>query len=160
MSQPYPLSLSRALAAFPPIDPDDDEQVFQVARDRLPLLDDAARDYLVRCELEKVFTAASRDTVAAGLATYGETADEVVFDEQRIGEAQAYLAARIAHYLEAGSPGGERVNVPADVAALVRAGHLEEVEPGVFRRPRLPSRADLQGTSDLPPATHPEGTCP
>ncbi len=26
--------------------------------------------------------------------------------------------------------------VPHDVAALVRAGHLEQVEPGVFRRPR------------------------
>ncbi len=103
-SMPYPLSLRRALKSLPAVDPDDDEQVARVARDRLPLLDDAARDYLVRCEIEKRFAAASRDTVAAGLATYDETTDEVVFDEQRTAEAQAYLAARIAHYLEAGSP--------------------------------------------------------
>ncbi len=42
--------------------------------------------------------------MAAGLATYDETTDEVVFDEQRTAEAQSYLAARITHYLEAGSP--------------------------------------------------------
>ncbi len=30
--------------------------------------------------------------------------------------------------------------LPADLAALVRAGHLVEVEPGLFRRPRVPSR--------------------
>ncbi len=30
------------------------------------------------------------------------------------------------------------MTVPPDVAALVRAGHLVEVEPGVFRRPPNP----------------------
>ncbi len=39
---------------------------------------------------------------------------------------------------------------PADAAALVRAGHLEEVEPGVFRRSRLPSRADVHGEQRTP----------
>ncbi len=66
MTQPYPLSLRRALESLPAADPDDDEQVARVARDRLPLLDAAARDYLVRCEIEKAFTAASRDTAGPG----------------------------------------------------------------------------------------------
>ncbi len=41
--------------------------------------------------------------------------------------------------------------LPADVAALVRAGFLEEVRPGVFRRPRMPSRADLYGEQPTTP---------
>ncbi len=40
--------------------------------------------------------------------------------------------------------------LPANVAALVRAGHLEEVEPGVFRRSRLPSRAEVHGEQHTP----------
>ncbi len=35
--------------------------------------------------------------------------------------------------------------LPADLAELVRAGHLEEVAPGLYRRPRLPSRDELHG---------------
>ncbi len=35
--------------------------------------------------------------------------------------------------------------LPADLAALVRAGVLVEHEPGVFRKPRLPSRDELHG---------------
>ncbi len=56
------------------------------------------------------------------------------------------------------------MNVPADVAALVRAGFLEEVRPGVFRRPRMPSRADLYGEQPTTPnrtaqhLSHPRGT--
>ncbi len=38
------------------------------------------------------------------------------------------------------------MTVPADVAELVRAGHFEEVTPGVFRRPRMPSRAEVRGS--------------
>ncbi len=40
--------------------------------------------------------------------------------------------------------------VPADVTALVRAGHLEEVEPVVCGRSRLPSRADVHGEQRTP----------
>ncbi len=40
------------------------------------------------------------------------------------------------------------MTVPPDVTALVRAGHLEEVEPGLFRRPRLPSRGELYDAGD------------
>ncbi len=40
------------------------------------------------------------------------------------------------------------MTVPADVAALVRAGLLEEVQPGLFRRPRLPSRAEVSGATE------------
>ncbi len=40
-------------------------------------------------------------------------------------------------------------SLPADVAALVRAGHIEEVEPGLFRRPRMPSRAEVHALSVL-----------
>ncbi len=36
-------------------------------------------------------------------------------------------------------------SLPPDVAALARAGHLEEVEPGLFRRSRLPLPAELHG---------------
>ncbi len=36
-------------------------------------------------------------------------------------------------------------HVPADVAALVACGHLEEVAPGLFRRARLPSRQEVHG---------------
>ena len=37
----------------------------------------------------------------------------------------------------------ERAATNRYLTALVRRGHLEEVQPGVYRRPRLPSRADL-----------------
>ncbi len=40
--------------------------------------------------------------------------------------------------------------LPADLAALVAGGHLEEVEPGLFRRPRLPSRAELHDEQHTP----------
>ncbi len=39
---------------------------------------------------------------------------------------------------------GVRVT-PPDVLALVRCGWLEEVQPGVYTRPRLPSRAEVHG---------------
>ncbi len=45
---------------------------------------------------------------------------------------------------------GPRVTVPPDVAALVRAGHLEEVEPGVFRRPWLPPRRAVRPAPTSP----------
>ncbi len=35
------------------------------------------------------------------------------------------------------------MSLPADLLALVRAGLLVEVEPGVYRRPRMPSRAEV-----------------
>ncbi len=35
--------------------------------------------------------------------------------------------------------------LPLDLAALVSLGLLEEVQPGLFRRPRLPSRAEVHG---------------
>ncbi len=43
--------------------------------------------------------------------------------------------------------------LPLDLAALVSLGLLEEVQPGLFRRPRLPSRAEVHGahpTHDQP----------
>ncbi len=43
--------------------------------------------------------------------------------------------------------------VPHDVAALVRMGLLVEHEPGVYRRPRLPARDEVDGedaTADYP----------
>ncbi len=46
--------------------------------------------------------------------------------------------------------GTEAPQLPADVAALLRAGFLEEVEPGVFRRPRMPSRAEVAARNDEP----------
>lgn len=50
---------------------------------------------------------------------------------------------------------------PADVLALVAAGHLVMVEPSVYRRrwpdladlTRLPSRAELERTSNAPSRT-------
>ncbi len=44
-------------------------------------------------------------------------------------------------------------SLPADLAALVRAGVLEEVSPGLYRRPRSPSRDEVHGqqaTTDHP----------
>ncbi len=42
--------------------------------------------------------------------------------------------------------------LPADLAALVRAGVLEEVQPGVYRRrPRLPARDELHGEQQHTP---------
>jgi hypothetical protein len=44
--------------------------------------------------------------------------------------------------------------LPLDVAALVRAGHLHQVEPGVYRR--APRPTTIQPTRAVPPArAHP-----
>ncbi len=45
------------------------------------------------------------------------------------------------------------MTVPSDVAALARAGHLEEVEPGLYRRPRLPARSELYAQPQPQPPT-------
>ncbi len=45
--------------------------------------------------------------------------------------------------------------LPADLVALVRAGRLEEAEPGLFRRPRLPSREELHGNGHRPADNRP-----
>ncbi len=159
-SMPYPLSLRRALKALPAVDPDDHEQVARTARDRLPLLDDVARDYLVRYAIEKVFTAASRDTVAPGLATYGETADEVVFDEQRTAEAQAYLAARSP---TTSKPGRPRRSCDALLAArrlgarprrLPRGGRAGPV-PATDERAQTAAAVALRSGCEHPPTGAP-----
>ncbi len=44
--------------------------------------------------------------------------------------------------------------LPADLAALVRSGHLTEVEPGVYRRaPRSPPTEGAAMKPQLPPIT-------
>ncbi len=48
--------------------------------------------------------------------------------------------------------------LPADVAALVRAGHLEEAEPGVYRRPRTASPSPSPSTPVTP--DHPRSDMP
>ncbi len=46
--------------------------------------------------------------------------------------------------------------LPADLAALVRAGVLVQVAPGVYRRPRVPARDEVHGeqptTTDADPS--------
>ncbi len=44
---------------------------------------------------------------------------------------------------------GRYVVGPPDVMALVRAGVLEEIERGVFRKPRLPARDEVHGQPGL-----------
>ncbi len=40
-----------------------------------------------------------------------------------------------------------RPALPDDLAAMLAAGLLVEVEPGVFRWPRMPSRAEVHGAA-------------